>query len=325
MSMIVEVYAKDEILKNFNSLLLQYKKDRTQFITKAAEAEKKQNEAIVKAASQTTIPNIVNGIAELQLGFNSTLNELAQKLGQETKRLQALQQAIKVEEDTLEQLRRIKISAEAFDILKHDHQNVLATLTENHEKSLENLVKEQEATKTQWHKQAQVVLDEQSTYQASLIKVRTLKIDEYKYDQVRKLKLALDKFDTSKSTLEYQLKEQSADKDKDWNKRRKVLEKQAPQLEKSREKLTGFDDKLKDEANKAREKAIQKVHREAKVETELLEKDNAASIEVYELQIVALEKTIVENQTQIMELTQQLNATLERVQVLAANAVSKDQ
>jgi hypothetical protein len=57
----------------------------------------------------------------------------------------------------------------------------------------------------------------------------------------------------------------------------------------------------------------------------LLEKDNAASMEVYELQSVAGEKTIVENQTQIMELTQQLNATLERVQVLAANAVSKDQ
>lgn len=325
MSTVLEVYPKDEILKSFNSLLLQYKKDRTQFITKAAEAEKKQEQEIVKSASQTTIPNIVNGIAELQLGFNSTLNDLAQKLGHETKRLQELQQAIKVEEDTLEQLRRIKISAEAFDILKHDHQNLLTGLIENHEKAHQALIKEQEETKALWHKQAQANLDEQALFQANLVKVRTLKEDEYKYDKERKLKLALDKFDGSKAELEYRLKEQGVEKEKDWDKRRKVLEKQAPQLEKSREKLTGFEEKLKDEANKAREKAIQKIHREAKVETELWEKDNAASIEVYELQITALEKTIVENQAQIAELTQQLNAALERAQALAANAVSKDQ
>ena len=53
-----------------------------------------------------------------------------------------------------------------------------------------------------------------------------------------------------------------------------------------------------------------------------MEKEQAANIEVYELKITTLESSIQENNTQIGELMAQLNAALERVQSLAANAVS---
>jgi hypothetical protein len=118
------------------------------------------------------------------------------------------------------------------------------------------------------------------------------------------------------------LKEQAFAKEKDWENRRQSQAKQAPQLEKAREKLNGLEEKIKQESQKSREKAIEKVLKEAKVEAELLEKEQAANIEVYELKITTLDQTIQENNKQISELMLQLNAALERVQGLAAKAVS---
>ena len=87
-------------------------------------------------------------------------------------------------------------------------------------------------------------------------------------------------------------------------------------------RVNGLEEKIKQESQKAREKAIEKVLKDAKLDAALWEKEQAANIEVYELKITTLESSIQENNTQIGELMAQLNAALERVQSLAANAVS---
>jgi hypothetical protein len=322
MSAVLETYTKEEIQKQFTQLWQQYKKDKTQVLTKSAEAEKQQEQALVKSASQTTVPGIVNGMAELQLKFSTVLGDLSGQLRQETQRLQNLQQAIKVESQTLSELKELKIAAEAFEILKHEHAQTLTDLQNSNKQAQSALEQEQAQTQALWTKQAQTALEEQETFNQANAKAKAQREEEYRYNQARKLQLAADAFAHSKAALEYKLKEQALTKEKDWENRRQTQTKQAPQLEKAREKVNGLEEKVKQESQKAREKAIEKVLKDAKVDAELLEKEQAANIEVYELKISTLDSTIQDNSKQISELMEQLNAALERVQTLAAKAVS---
>lgn len=322
MSAVLETYTKEAIQKQFAALWQQYKKDKTPLLTKSAEAEKQQEQALVKAASQTTVPSIVNGMAELQLKFSTVLGDLSGQLRQETQRLQDLKQAIKVESHTLSELQELKIAAEAFEILKYEHAQAITELQNSHKQAQTTLEQEQTQTQIQWAKQTQAALDEQEAFNQASAKAKSQRAEDYRYNQVRKSQLAADAFANSQAALEYKLKEQALAKEKDWENRRQSQAKQAPQLEKAREKLNGLEEKIKQESQKSREKAIEKVLKEAKVEAELLEKEQAANIEVYELKITTLDQTIQENNKQISELMLQLNAALERVQGLAAKAVS---
>ena len=322
MSVLIETYTKEEIQKQFAPLWQQYKKDKTLILTKSAEAEKQQEQALVESASQTTVPGIVTGMAELQLRFSTVLGDLSGQLRQETQRLQNLKQAIKVESHTLSELQELKVAAEAFEILKHEHAQALTELKTSHQQAQNSLEQEQTQTQMQWGKQAQTALEEQEAFNQASAKAKTQREEEYRYSQTRKLQLAADAFANSQAALEYKLKEQALAKEKDWENRRQLQAKQAPQLEKAREKVNGLEEKIKQESQKAREKAIEKVLKDAKLDAALWEKEQAANIEVYELKIATLESSIQENNTQIGELMAQLNAALERIQSLAANAVS---
>ena len=79
---------------------------------------------------------------------------------------------------------------------------------------------------------------------------------------------------------------------------------------------------MKQERKKARQKAIEKVLKDPNLDPASWEKEQAAFIEKKKKKIATLESSIQENNTQIGELMAQLNAALERVQSLAANAVS---
>ncbi len=316
------IQSKTEILKAFQSLRQQYEQDKTQMMTKSEVAEKQKQKALVKQASKTTVTAIVNDVAGLQLNFNEVLETLSKKLENETTKLQDLRQAIQVEQQTLEQLKQVKVSAETLDILVYEHQQTLAQLSQDHQSALQNLSKQQQQIEAQWQQQAQDFEQENIEYEANKTKARQQAEEEYSYDYQRKVKLAEDKYKEDKRLLERQLNQSNAEKQKDWQQREQQLAEQADELVALQQKVAQAPEKLKQEANKAREKAIQKIHNDAKVELELLSKDNQASIEVYELKVRSLEADIQEQAQQIDDLSKQLNHALQQVQALAANAVS---
>ena len=78
---------------------------------------------------------------------------------------------------------------------------------------------------------------------------------------------------------------------------------------------------LEEESKKARERAIARVTAEAKHEAELLEKESAANIEVFELKIKALDERITRQVAQLADLQKQLGTALEQGQNLAHKAI----
>ena len=321
MSIYVEE-SKEEILENFELLYDKYLEEKLEVVTKSQEAENQYKKELVKKVSQTTVPDIVNGMASLQLNFNDSLDTLSKKLEDETVKLNNLNESIKIENVRLKEIKEITTVAEALNILSYEHTQTVTQIIDEHQDSKKALLDGIALAKKEWEEENTQFEDEKIESEKIKAKTREQESEEYDYEQTRQDQISKDKYEEKKSLLLRDIKENDTKKEKDWENREKVLLNEAENLEKYNKAIEEAPERLKTETTKAREKAISKINAEAKIEAELKEKENTANIEIYELEVSSLESTIQEQKEEIVELSEQLNKILEQVQTLASNAVS---
>jgi len=98
------------------------------------------------------------------------------------------------------------------------------------------------------------------------------------------------------------------------------LTKNKAEFAKNIEKIAGFEEKLTEEYNQAKGKAIKEADNKYKIEADLQEKEWSATQQGYELKIASL-TTVVEQQTeQVAEITAQLQEANTQAQNLAMQA-----
>lgn len=312
--------SKTQILAQFQQLLTQHKQTASQIATKEEEAEKAKNQELLTQAATYTIDSIVNGMATLQLNFGSAITELAQRLAGESGKLDELKRAILVEQDNLQQLRQVRIVADALYILRQEHQSQLRILTEEAETQREALAKEISQTRKFWEKeQAEFTLriEEEA---AQITKDREQEQANYTYHIQQQHKIELDEYEQAKRLQERMLQELNREKEKDWQEREQVLSANQAEFAANEQKIAGFEEALKQAYTEAKGEAIKKAEREAKVKSDLLEKEWEAEKQGYELKLTAIEATIQRQLEQIADLTTQLQTATTQAQTLAMRA-----
>ena len=95
--MVASQDSKDQVFNAFQKILTDRKKLGSRIATKEEEAEKAKNEQVLKAALTYTVDGIVKGLADLQLEFGGTVNQLSEKLAAEALKLDELERAIEIE------------------------------------------------------------------------------------------------------------------------------------------------------------------------------------------------------------------------------------
>ncbi|MEA5417700.1 hypothetical protein VB712_00595 [Spirulina sp. CCNP1310] len=312
--------SKTQILAQFQQLLTQHKQTASQIATKEEEAEKAKNQELLTQAATYTVDSIVNGMATLQLNFGSAITELAQRLARESGKLDELKRAILVEQDNLQQLRQVRIVADALYILRQEHQSQLRTLTEEAQTQREALAKEISQTRKLWEKeQAEFTLRVEEEA-AQIVKDREQSQEDYTYQIQQQRKIELDEYEQARRLQERMLQELSREKDKDWQEREQVLTANQAEFVANEAKIAGFEEALKQAYNDAKGEAIKKAEREAKVKSDLLEKEWESEKQGYEFKITAIEATIQRQLEQIAELTTQLQTATTQAQTLAMRA-----
>ncbi|MGK7872966.1 MAG: hypothetical protein AB4426_06540 [Xenococcaceae cyanobacterium] len=312
--------SKEQIMAAFGKLLAEHQKGESKVATKEEEAEKEKNKQLLEKASEYTVDNIVNGMASLQLDFGNIINELSQTLATESSKLEELKRAISVETEKLEQLRQVRLVADALHILRQEHQEKLGTLENNTASQREALDKEMGQTRKAWEKEQQE-FEVKVTEEAELLaKQREKKAADFQYKIEHGRKVKLDEYEESKRLQEREIAEANQDKEKDWSEREKILTDGQAEFEENQKKIEGFDEKLKQEYNKAKGEAIKEAEREAKVKADLFEKEWEAAKHGCELKIQSLEATIQRQTEQIAEITAQLQAATTQAQNLAMRA-----
>ena len=317
--------SKDKIMAAFSKLLANYQQTESRVATKEEEAEKDKNQQLLVKAADYTVDNIVNSMASLQLDFGNIINELKEKLTTESDTLGELNKAIAVEEEHIQQLRRVRLVADALHILRQEHQEKIRQLEEETATQREAIAKEMAQLRKAWTKEQtefEIKIAEEAEI---LIQKREQEEEDYQYKLARNRQVETDDYEESQRQQQREINEIEQEKEKNWAEREKHLTDNQTEFEQHQQQIVGFEEKLKEEYNKAKGEAIKEAERKAKVQTDLLEKEWSATKQGYELRLQSLEATSERQIQQINELTTQLQEANTQAQNLALKAFNSDQ
>ncbi len=313
--------SRDDVLKTFAPLLHSYGQGPAQVATKAEAAEQAKTHDIVERAASYTVESIIKSLADLQVNLGGAIDSLADRLELEASKLGELRHALAAESRRLHGLRNTRVAAEALEILIQDHKKKVQVLDDkaaNERAELEDKIGKQ---RDAWAREQTDRAAAQAEGEANLAKERRAKEEQYSYEIERQRKLSADEYAEKKRLQERSLAESGAAKDKNWGEREQLLTAATAEIEALRAKVEGLPRQLEEESKKARERAIGRIGGEAKHEAELLEKESAANIQVYELKIKSIEERIARQVAQVNDLQKQLVTALEQTQILAQKAI----
>ena len=312
--------SKARLLEAFRQILVERQQHQSKVATKEETAERERNQQAVEAAAQYTTDSIVRGLADLQLEFGSTIQELSIKLTTETKRLDELKRAIAVESHRLEELQQTRVVADALDILTQEHQENLRQLEQQAQRDREALEKEMTETRKAWQQEQTEYEAIAQEREALVQRERQWQEADYTYETERSRKIETDAYEEARRQLEREIQTTQQVKEKEWAARERTLAAQQKVLEEYQQKVEMFPAQLEDAIKQAREDGIREINQAAKVRADLFEKEWEATQQGYELQIQSLEAKIQKQAEQITELSAQLQAAVRQAQELAMRA-----
>lgn len=320
MAIIAGKDSKEQLKQTFQQIVADRKSSEFKIATKQEIAESEKNKQVLEVASTYTVDGIIKGLADLQLEFGTIVRQLSEKLANENSKLDELKLAIEIETQHLQELQKIRIAADTLHILSQEHQEQLNVLEQNNrsqKQSLEKEVAEQHKNWQQEQAEYEVNLQQQNEL---LLKERQKEAENYQYRLELTRKINTDAYEARKRNLEREIQELTQTKQKQWVEREKVLTEQQPLFKENQKKIELFATELEEAIKKAREEAIRDVNQDAKVKTDLFEKEWQATKQSYELKIQGLEQAITKQLEQIHGLDNQLQAAMKQAQDLAMRA-----
>ncbi|MDB9315107.1 hypothetical protein PN462_18475 [Spirulina sp. CS-785/01] len=311
---------KTQILQAFQQVLAKQEQISSKVATKEEEARKVKNQELLETVADYTLDSIVNGMAALQLDFGNILTNLSERLDTESNKLEELKRAISVETENLQNLRQVRVVADALYILRQEHEEKLQGLEKQTQQQQETLEKEQIQTRKFWDREAEEFAAQVAEMTDLITKQREQEAADYQYETERARKVEMDEYEEQKRLQERTLQEQNQFKEKNWTEREQKLAEQEAEFEANQEQITGFEEALKAAYTQAKEAAISEANREATVKANLVEKEWEAEKQGYDLKLQSLEASIQRQTEQISDLMAQLQAATNQAQSLAMRA-----
>lgn len=321
----ISSYDKNQILREFNQLLSERKKFKARVATKQEQIKIEDDKKILETASSYTVESIVKGLADLQLNFNDQVDGISSQLSAEVIKLVEIGRAIEFETRYLNELRQIRIAAEALNILIQEHEQKSSFFEAEAEQKRRDLEHEITEAKKNCQKEQSEFEATLKQRQERLKKERKKSEADYKYDEERNRKIELDKYEEQKRTLERKLAEQSEERELNWAERTKIIEANQADLKKYKALVETYPGELEKSIQKTEDEAIKEVQEKADLEAQLFEKEVAADRGVYELKIKSLEETIQKHAGEIETSSSQLHEAMKQVQELAMKTVERSE
>jgi len=312
--------SKQQIIQAFERIVADRNNLASKIATKEEEAEKLKNQEILEAAATYTVDNIVKGIADLQLEFGNIVKDLSEKLSQENSKLDELNRAIKIETQQLQELQKVRVVADAIDIVTKEHEEKIKILEQDIASKQEILEKEITQERKKWETEESEFAEEVEAYNKNLAKERNLETEAYQYELENQRKINTNTYEEKQRNLERDLQEKTQFKEKDWTAREKELNDNQKLFTEYQQKATSFPAELETAVKQAREEAIKDTSQKAKVTADLYEKEWQATKQSYEVKIQALEENIQKQAEQIEDISAQLQSALQQAQDLAMRA-----
>ncbi|WP_027003832.1 hypothetical protein [Hugenholtzia roseola] len=312
---------KKQIQYAFEHLLEGYQIRKKEVITKEELAAKENQSQLLATAKTYTPDSIIKGLGDLQLTFTEHITNWAKKLEDESHKRQEIQEAIEIEQKRLAILEEVKLAADVLYLLQEEHHNLLKELQEEHQTTMQELAQERQESQKEHEKEVAAFHEKCAETERQEQKQRVTEEDAFDYHWQKRLKLEADAFTEKKRKAEREVADLESLKNADWAARQEKLDQRKAQHEKNLQAIAEFEEKLKNEVNKAREKAATETSREVKAEAELIAKEEEANAQIFAGQIEDLQARIEKNKGEIESLTAQMAQAVEQVKSLSIKAL----
>jgi hypothetical protein len=312
---------KKEMLDAYNALLKQLKEKREAELRPERKIEEKKKKEVVDVAETLSSEGVVKEISNLKLGLGKMLTQISDGLEEEVDKFKKIQQAIEVKEQEIKELYEIDRSAETLAALIETHNQKLEEFESEVAARKEALDQEIETTRAQWEKERKAHDAAVKERDAAEARRRDREKEEYGYSFKREQRLAKDKFEDEKGTLEKEIQLKREQMEKDLAEREKALAESEGELNELRQKAVELPNKVEEAVAKASNDTAERIRVEAKNREELLIKQFDGERNVLSTRIDSLEKTVKEQSEQIAKLSGQLEQAYQKVQDIAVKAI----
>lgn len=272
--------------------------------------------------TNSDLAETIKSLEKIQGSFGGAVSNLSEQLIAEATELEAIKIAIAAETQDLENLYQLTdIDESTIDFLLDQYQASSKKFTAEYEQQQETDRQELAALKQKWSKE-QFAQDkqfanrkeeynknlqrEQAEYQYNLELERNL--DESEYAQRQKLK-------------QQELAETLQQREQQWQQQEAQIAQQEQEYATAAAKIIAFESQLQDKVKQGTEEGKGIGTYQAKVKTDLREREIEGERQNYQLRIESLEQTIKHQASRIEKLSLQLDSSLQQVQNLAVKAI----
>ncbi|MFT5682954.1 MAG: hypothetical protein ACI8RZ_003878 [Myxococcota bacterium] len=272
----------------------------------------------------TSIASIIGSLESLQSGFGSAASEISGELTCEASRLAEVLTELEVCRTQLKELHDIEVSdnpqAITTDLLRQ-YTEFSDTFTTQHANTTELFAAELAGTKVDW-KREHVEHDRATAERdASLKKEQTREDTQYTYDLKQVRQLDEEKYSATLATRDKELNLQIDVRERTWEQREDAVSAQEREQAEATSKAGELDDRLAAAKRQAAEEGAAIARNQAKVKADLLAREIAGEVQVFELQIESMESRLKSQDDQIAALSAKIETTLGSAQDLAVKAI----
>lgn len=284
---------KTEILEVYEELLEELKSERENNTALKRELEKKTQ--VVATATKEIKSSTTQSILEIRNILTDQLDKVEKGINEEQRKIEAIQEAIRIEKDNLENLYKIKTEAESLEALVLTKKKIGEQLEIDFIKRKEELEAEIQKKKSIWEQ-------EEEAFQYQLKIKRRNEEDTYQRKKEER-------------ELEYNVSKKNIDE------REKTIKEKETELQNLQKQVDGFDKLINDAINKTKLEITDQLNKEFNFKQQLDNKDLEAKINLQKQEIESLNKKIVEQQELIKSLSLQFDNASKQAKEIALKAI----
>jgi len=283
--------------------------------------QRKQDVQTVEKATKTTEGDIEAQIAKIKSEFVAALEIIEKELADERKKLETIQNAIRIEEKRLDDLYGISVNADSLSAILLAQKEQKEQFEQEMAARKEELSSQIVQTRAAWEKEKAEHEAVLKAEKENLAKMRRREEEEYTYTTQQKRKKEEDEYLQMKNRQEAELKERKIAFEKEVAEREKQLKESENELASLRAQAESFETKLSEAIQKAQaetEKRLQSVYA---YEKELRQKEVEGIINLKDHQIQTLQSKIKEMEQQLKEASAKVDVSEKTVKDIALKAI----
>jgi hypothetical protein len=267
---------------------------------------------------QSTIDNLM----KLQLGFGSAVSELSEKLTSEASKLEEIRQGVSQEIQQLKELHNLEeIREDTLETLIIQYEESAKTFAEELGSRRETVEQELIDLRKAWSKEQEehqrAIKERDETHE----KASQRDEETYQYNLRLERNLDLEQYQQSQKGLYQELQEFRQTQEKAWQERESAIAEREKLYSEVKAKVEEFPKKLEENIKNGKQNGQNIGHYQAKIKSDLYGKAVEGQKQYYELRIQALSQTIENQESRIVSLSKQLDASMKQVQDLAVKAI----